>query len=91
MRKKIVYDSLIIIGTFFVSKSQERLYLPPMRNFNKETLASYLRGTTDFLKLGDVRWVGRIKDYPELSINSLLLIVNSPAGSALKKFLPSVD
>jgi hypothetical protein len=62
-----------------------------MRNFNKETLASYLRGTTDFLKLGDVRWVGRIKDYPELSINALLLIVNSPAGSTLKKFLPSVD
>ena len=67
------------------------IYLPPFRNFNKETLKEYLKGNRDFLRLDSVKFVGKVRDFPELAMPKLLDLVNQDQSGEILKFLPKID
>ena len=75
----------------FFYNSLEKMYLPPIRNFNKQTIIEFLKGTKHFQKLEQVRWIGKVRDFEELSTMNLTNIVNSDIGLPVKPYLPCVD
>ena len=54
-------------------------------------MIEFLKGKKHFLKLQEVRWAGKLKDYEELSIMNLTNIVNNDVEDRVKPYLPCCD